>query len=88
MLIRLEEQHSPKQIAGSLKRNGEQISYQSIYNLINRDKAQGETLYKHVRQKGKKRNKPANSTAGRGHIPHRAYIEHRPASVELKARVG
>jgi len=88
VLTGLGEQQSPDQIAGALRRQGKPISYQTIYGYIKRDKTQGGTLYKYLRQRGKKRNKQAASTAGRGHIPHRVGIEHRPASVELKATVG
>jgi len=43
-----------------------------------------ETLYEHLRRKGKKYGKRGNSFAGRGHIPNRVDIEERLSRVEWK----
>jgi IS30 family transposase len=82
------EQHSPEQIAGRLRRSAKQVSPQTIYSFIRRDRASGGKLYTHLRQKGKKRYKRSSATAGRGVIPERVGIENRPACVEDKSRIG
>lgn len=87
-LIR-EKKMSPEQISGRLsKTNGINVSYESIYRHIWKDKASGGTLYKNLRQQGKKRNKRGSKKAGRGLIPGRIGIELRPKEVDTYARLG
>jgi IS30 family transposase len=82
-------QWSPEQISGALKHeDGTKVSHESIYRHIWADKRSGGTLYLHLRQRGKKRNKRGAATAGRGLIPGRIDIDERPAVVDEKARVG
>ena len=64
------------------------LSHERIYQYIWEDKRNGGSLYKHLRQRGKKRNKRGNKTAGRGLIPNRIGIEKRPEIVDAKQRVG
>ena len=52
----IEEQWSPRQIAGVLKKEGISVSHQCIYNLIHAD-ASGE-LARHTRHKLKYRRRP------------------------------
>ncbi len=47
-----EEQWSPEQISGYLAREGIKVSHETIYKWIREDKAQGGTLYKHLRHRG------------------------------------
>ena len=56
--------------------------------MIKRDKANGETLYLHLRHKGKKYKKRKCKTAGVGLIQNRKDIVLRPAIVEKKERLG
>lgn len=82
-------QWSPEQIAGRLKKEsqGISISHETIYKHIWRDKRQGGSLYKHLRQSGKKYKRGAGA-AGRGYIPNRRDIDQRPAIANDKTRVG
>jgi IS30 family transposase len=80
---------SPEQIAGRLRlEEGISISYESIYRYIWANKRAGGKLHKHLRHCGKRYNKRASSTAGRGCIPGRIDITTRPVIVEDKARIG
>jgi len=84
----LKQQWSPQQIAGRLRNQGVQISHESIYRYVWRDKYSGGALYKHLRHAGKKYNKRAGKTSGRGLIPGRVDIDERPKIVENKERLG
>jgi IS30 family transposase len=84
-----ENQLSPEQISGILKlRHAIDISHESIYQYIWKDKKQGGKLYKKLRRCGKKYNKRGALRAGRGMIPNRKGIECRPTIVDMKIRVG
>jgi IS30 family transposase len=80
---------SPEQISGVLKeRHGIAISHERIYQHIWTDKLHGGTLYKHLRQSGKKRKKRYGSKDKRGQIRNRINIDDRPAIVTEKTRIG
>jgi len=81
-------QWSPVQISGRLKRQGINISHETIYKYIWWNKRRGGALYKELRHHGKKYNKRSKGTAGRGCIPNRIDIDQRPAIVEKKTRFG
>lgn len=82
-------QWSPEQICGKLRREeGTQVSHESLYRHIWKDKKNGGELYIHLRQRGKKRNRRGAANAGRGLIPGRVDISTRPTIVEAKTRVG
>jgi len=82
-------QWSPEQIAAALfLEHGIQVSHESLYSYIWRNKRAGGTLYKHLRHGGKKRNKRSGKNSGRGMIPGRIGIEHRPQAVTDKTRLG
>jgi len=82
-------QWSPQQIAAMLfLEYGMKVSHESLYSYIWRNKRKGGTLYKHLRQQGKKRNKRSGTNAGRGMIRGRVDISERPAIVEAKTRMG
>jgi len=90
---KLREQHSPEQIAERMKfdsgRYAPAISHERIYQHIWQDKAQGSTLYKHLRIGGtKQRRKRRNNRDMRGTIPNRVGIEKRPKLVERGIRIG
>jgi len=94
LIIRVEtflrdSQWSPEQICGALNHeDGTKVSHESLYRHIWSDKRAGGTLYLHLRQRGKKRNKRGAATAGRGLIPGRIDIAQRPAIVDAKSRLG
>ncbi len=68
---------------------GPAVSHERIYQHIWQDKAQGGTLYKHLRIGGtKQRRKRRNSRDMRGTIKNRVGIEDRPPIVERKIRIG
>lgn len=73
----IEEQWSPMQISGWLKREqGISLSHETIYKWIREDKRQGGDLYKHCRHKLKKRKR--DIYASRARIPNRVSIHLRP----------
>ena len=90
---KLQEQHSPEQIAERMKLDpgwhGPAVSHERIYQHIWQDKAHGRMLYKHLRIAGtKQRRKRRNSRNMRGTIKNRVGIEERPKIVERKIRIG
>lgn len=74
------EQWSPEQISGYLRSRGVRISHETIYARIRKDKAEGGTLYTHLRHRLRHRKK--RSDAGVGMIPDRKGIELRPAGAD------
>ena len=82
-------QWSPQQIAGRLRlEGGVSVGKAWIYRQVWKDRANGGTLYRNLRRRGKKANRRGRCGAGRGLIPGRVDIRERPAVVELKRRVG
>jgi len=81
-------QWSPVQISGRLKMQGKEVSHETIYKYIWKNKSEGGELYKELRHQGKKYNKRSKGKAGRGCIPGRVDIDERPSIVEEKIRVG
>ena len=83
-------QWSPEQIAGWLEQNQPQhsVCHETIYKYIWGNKRRGGLLFKHLRHRGRKYNKRSSGKAGRGCIPNRVGIEHRPTIVDEKSRVG
>lgn len=87
---KLSLQWSPEQIAGwmKLQENFKNISYETIYQFIWKDKRNGGALHKQLRHRGKKYNRRSSSKAGRGCITNRVDIKDRPPIVEEKIRIG
>ena len=90
---KLAQEHSPEQIAQRMKLDpgwqGPAVSHERIYQHIWQDKANGGSIYKHLRIAGtKQRRKRRNSRDMRGTIKNRIGIEDRPAIVERKIRIG
>jgi transposase, IS30 family len=85
----LEQEWSPEQICGRLKKeNKPSVSHETIYQFIIDDQKNGGELYKHLRLGRKKRRKRIKKENGRGQIPNRVSIDERPAIVDAKERVG
>lgn len=79
----VEEQWSPKQIVGWLKKEkGIQLSHETIYKWIRKDKQEGGDLYKNCRHKLKKRKRGLYASKIR--IPERVSIHERPKEVDGK----
>ena len=80
---------SPEQIAGLCKKEGiDCVSHETIYKLVWKDKADGGTMYTHLRRRGRRNKKRGAKYAYRGLIPNRVDIDERPAVVDLKNRFG
>jgi IS30 family transposase len=87
--VRIREEWSPEQVSGRLKREGVgSISHETIYQRIYADKRAGGTLHRSLRCQKKRRKRYGSGRTRRGQIPNRVGIEHRPAVVEKKIRVG
>ncbi len=81
-----EEQWSPEQICGWMKRKGmDWVSHETIYKLVREDKANGGDLYKHLRNRGKHRRRPVGKFIP---IRNRVGIEERPEIVDSRGRFG
>ena len=86
-LIRRE--FSPEQASAFLKNKEKiQISHETIYQHVIKDKANGGNLYRHLRFSHKKRKKRYGAHDRRGKIKGRVSIDERPAIVDTKKRVG
>ncbi len=86
---KLREKWSPEQISGWLMNEKKiSISHETIYRHIWANKKEGGSLYQHCRRQGRSYQSRAKSQAGRGHIKDRIGIEHRPAIVDDKTRIG
>lgn len=82
------ERWSPEQISGWLGGQNLALSHEWIYQMIWQDKRAGGDLWLSLRRRGKRYNKRAGKTAGRGLIPGRIDISERPSIVERKTRLG
>jgi IS30 family transposase len=84
----IKNEWSPEQIQGRLKSEGlTMVCTTTIYGLIQKDKASGGKLYKHLRHK-KPYKKRTGSSETRGQIIGRISIDERPAIVDEKIRIG
>jgi IS30 family transposase len=87
-LIR-EEQWSPDQVSGELRRRGWlRISHETIYRYVWRDKAQGGLLYQHLRCSPKLKRKRYGSYESRGRLAGKRHISERPLTVEARQEIG
>jgi len=79
---------SPEQVSDWLKINyGLQISHESIYQYILKDKHAGGNLHRHLRCQ-KKRRKRYGSYDRRGTLKNRVSIDERPSIVDARQRLG
>jgi IS30 family transposase len=79
---------SPEQIAGWLRRHQIlQISHETIYLHIWRDKRRGGRLWQSLRQPFKRRKRYA-SNERRGRVDGKRHISERPRAVELRREIG
>ncbi len=82
------QEWSPEQVTGRLKKHeGLCVSHESIYRRVRRDKAGGGDLYTYLRQGFRRRRKYGKRDL-RGHIRGRVSIDHRPAIVDERSRIG
>ena len=89
VLSMLEQDWSPEQISGRIKRDHDwAISFPTIYRYVKRDRKAGGSLYTHLRQAHKKRRKRNGSADSRGRIAAKRHISERPADVESRNTFG
>ena len=85
----LEEQWSPEQIAGYLRRHRLlRMSHETIYRYIWADKRAGGTLYTHLRGARKQRRKRYGRYDSRGRRAGKRPITARPAAVARRVQLG
>ena len=85
----IKQQWSPEQIAGVLRRDGPfQISHETIYKYIIRDKKKGGRLYKHLRIMPKIRKKRYNTKDSRGRLAGKRHISTRPVAINDRSEFG
>ena len=84
----LARRFSPEQISGWLRRlEVLEISHETIYIHIWRDKLRGGTLWRHLRQPFKRRKRYA-SKERRGRVEGKRHISERPAAVDRRREIG
>lgn len=82
-------QWSPQQISEALLRDGTgQVSHETIYQHIYRDKKAGGKLHTHLRHRCKSYRKRGLGRERRGRIKDQVMIDERPAVVEQRSRIG
>lgn len=64
------------------------LSHETIYQYIWRDKAEGGSLWLHLRQSPKRRRKRYKAYDSRGRLANKRHITDRPASVETRKYKG
>ena len=84
---KLRRDWSPEQISERFRREGTQISHETIYQYVYADKRAGGDLWKHLRCQKKRRKRPGIYDR-RGKISNRVSIEERPEIVESRSRLG
>ncbi len=89
LVIRLlREGLSPDQVSGRLRLEGRlEISHESIYRYIRRDKKRGGQLFRLLRQPPKWRKRHLGAEK-RGRLAGKRHISERPAVVELRQELG
>ena len=87
--ILLEDDWSPEQVAGRLRRDGElAISHETIYRYIWADKRAGGQLYGHLRGARKRYRKRYGCYDSRGRLAGKRPITARPPAAERRTEVG
>jgi len=85
----IEQDWSPEQIAGRLKRDSvEELHHETIYQYILADKKAGGLLYKHLRHQNKTYRKRYGSAHTRNGIVNRVDIDERPEVANQRERIG
>ncbi|SMN00146.1 Mobile element protein [uncultured Candidatus Thioglobus sp.] len=85
----LQEDWSPEQIAGRLRREHViDLHHETIYQYILTNKKAGGDLYQHPRHQNKTYRKCYGNARNRTGIPNRVDIDERPESANNRERVG
>lgn len=85
---RLRSKHSPQQISNALALKDLQVSHETIYQHIARDKKAGGDLASNLRINGKRRYQWRNKIGRREKIPNRVDIDLRSPVIENRERFG
>lgn len=88
---KLRLQLSPDEISGEFKHEGVCVSHETIYQYVYRDAKLGGKLFKHLRQRIRKRKKRISGRKPRGQAGlrlDRRWIEERPEIVDHRVRLG
>ena len=84
-----EEQWSPEQISDWLAKHSlGQVSHETIYQHIYRDKQAGGTLHSHFRHRCKSYRKRGSGNERRGRLKDQVMIDQRPGVVDERSRLG
>jgi len=79
---------SPEQISGRLRSEGQlEVSHETIYKHIWKDKRHSGQLYRHLRQRPRYR-KRYGTKERRGRLSGKRHISERPAAVEQRQQIG
>lgn len=85
----IQQELSPQQAVDYLRRHkGISLHHESIYQLIYLEKAQGGSLYRHLRVASKPYRKRYGHYDKRGRIKNRVDIDERPSVVDERCRIG
>lgn len=85
----LQEQWSPEQIAGRLRRSGKlRISHETIYRYVWKNRRRGGELYRHLRGARKNCRKRYGKYDSRGRLAGKRSIAERPPGAQNRSRVG
>lgn len=83
------EEWSPQQVSRRLSAEGyAQVSHESIYQHIYKDKRRGGDLHQHLRCRKKRRKRYGSGRQRRGQIPGRRCISERPLYIEQRQEIG
>ncbi len=84
-----ERQWSPEQIASQmLAQDDVRLSHMTIYRHVRRDQRAGGSLYRHLRQGGKRRRKRTYGPEKRGKLAGKPMIDSRPVQIETRQEFG
>jgi len=87
--IGIEEDWSPEQVSGRLKKtDGISLHHETIYQYILKDKLEGGDLHTHLRTKNKRYKKRYGAEHNRNGIIDRVDIDERPQEANDRARIG
>ena len=79
----IRDEWSPVQVTAKVN-----VSHETLYRFIYRDKVQGGTLWRYLRCQKKKRKRYGGGRDRRGQIPNRRSIHDRPSYIEQRATIG
>ena len=85
----IKRKFSPEQIVGRSRLEGIPcVSHETIYRWIWRTKKRGSSLYKHLRNRGRRYQKRGGDKSSRARMPGRVDISLRPEIVNRRERLG